>query len=203
MYGEFLVTTLVVVAIPGSGVLYTIAVGLSRGGAMSALAALGCSLGVVPHLALAVSGLAAVVHTSPVVYRTVTYLGVAYLLYVAWSTLRARGAVAGSEHATPAAAGRVVVTAVAVNLLNPKLTLFFLAFLPQFVPAGAPDAAVRMAGLGGVFIAVTLVVFLGYGRFAAVLRRHVVTRPLAMTWIRRVCAVTFVALALRLAVAQP
>ncbi len=198
---EFLVTTLVVVATPGTGVLYTLAAGLSRGSRASVVAAFACTLGIVPHMVAAVTGLAAVLHTSAVAFQTLKYLGVAYLLYMAWTTLKDRGALDVTEADTaPRSTARVIVSGVLINVLNPKLTIFFFAFLPQFVTPGEPSALTRMLALSGVFMLATFVVFAGYGVFAAAVRNHVVSRPRVMTWLRRVFAGTFVALGARLAV---
>lgn len=200
---EFLLTTLVVVATPGTGVLFTLAAGLSRGVRASVVAAFGCTLGIVPHVAAAVTGLAALMNTSAVAFHTVKYLGVAYLLYMAWTTWRDKGALALSEAepGAPAPSSRqVIASAVLLNVLNPKLTIFFFAFLPQFVPAGAPDALPRMLLSSAVFMLVTFVVFAAYGACAAAVRAHVIARPAVVTWMRRVFGASFVALAGRLAV---
>lgn len=197
---EFLLTTLVVVATPGTGVLYTLAAGLSRGARASVIAAVGCTLGIVPHMLAAITGLAALLHTSALAFQVLKVLGVVYLLYMAWSTLRETGALAVPETQTAApSARRVVVSGVLINILNPKLTLFFFAFLPQFVPAGEPRAFLRMLALSAVFMLVTFVVFAGYGVFAAAVRQHVVSRPRVLTWMRRTFAGAFVALSARLA----
>ena len=132
---EFLITSLIVVASPGTGVLYTLAAGLSRGSRASLVAAFGCTLGIVPHMAAAILGLAALLHTSAVAFQTFKYLGVAYLLYMAWKTLRERGALAVDPDVGRRSALQVIVTGVLINILNPKLSIFFLAFLPQFVSA--------------------------------------------------------------------
>jgi threonine/homoserine/homoserine lactone efflux protein len=198
---EFLLTTLVVVATPGTGVLYTLAAGLSRGARASVVAAVGCTLGIVPHMVAAVTGAAALLHTSAVAFQCLKYLGVAYLLFMAWSTVREKGALTVEEDQAPRSAARVIVSGVLVNILNPKLTIFFFAFLPQFVAPGEPDTLARMLELSGVFMALTLVVFVGYGLFAAAVRTHVVSRPRVMTWMRRTFAGAFVALGARLAVA--
>ncbi len=196
---EFLLTTLVIVATPGTGVLYTLAAGLARGSRASVLAAFACTLGIVPHMLAAITGLAALLHTSAVAFQTLKYLGVAYLLYMAWSTLREKGALTVDEDAAPLSTRKVVVSGVLINILNPKLTIFFFAFLPQFVDSGAGGTLLRMLELSAVFMLVTFVVFAGYGLFAAAVRRHVVSRPRVMTWMRRVFAGSFVALSARLA----
>jgi threonine/homoserine/homoserine lactone efflux protein len=191
----FLVTSLVIVATPGTGALYTIATGLARGTRASVLAAFACTLGIVPHLLAAVTGLAAILHASGVAFAVIKYAGVVYLLFMAWATWRDRTNVALEEHpAVPVR--RVLASGVTLNLLNPKLTVFFFAFLPQFVPSGD---LTQMLGLSAVFMGMTFVVFAGYGAFAAAMRDKVLRRPRVMTWLRRVFAGTFAALGVRLA----
>jgi threonine/homoserine/homoserine lactone efflux protein len=196
---EFLLTSLVIVATPGTGVLYTLAAGLSRGARASIVAAVGCTLGIVPHLAAAITGAAALLHTSAMAFQTVKYLGVAYLLYMAWATWKDRGALTVEEDAAPRSARRIITSGVLINILNPKLTIFFFAFLPQFVSTSDSNALVRMLGLSAVFMAMTFGIFAVYGVFAAAARRHVISRPRFVTGMRRFFAVTFVALGARLA----
>ncbi|MFE9626807.1 LysE family translocator [Streptomyces sp. NPDC006527] len=196
----FLLTALVVTVTPGTGVVYTLAAGLSHGRRASVVAAFGCTLGIVPHLAATITGLAALLHTSAVAYATVKYLGVGYLLYMAWAVYRDKGALQ-VEEAQPRPAARVILSAVLVNLLNPKLTLFFVAFLPQFVPSGASGSIGVMLRLGAVFMALSFVVFAAYGLCAAAVRDRLLARPRVMTGIRRVFAACFVGLSARLAVA--
>lgn len=197
----FLLTTLVVVVTPGTGVVYTLAAGLSHGRRAGVIAAFGCTLAAVPHLAATISGLAALLHTDAVAYETVKYLGVGYLLYMAWATLRDKDALVVKGAAEQRPAARVIVSAVLVNLLNPKPTLFFVAFLPQFVPAGQSGSVAAMLRLGAVFMALTFVVFTAYGLGAAAVRDRLLARPRAMTALRRAVAACFVALSMRLAVA--
>lgn len=200
MSAEFLVTTLIIVATPGTGVVYTLAAGLSRGARASIIAALACTLGIVPHMIAAITGAAALLHTSAVAFQFLKYLGVAYLLYMAWSTLRQKGALTVEEETAPQSAKKVIASGVLINILNPKLTIFFFAFLPQFVSPTATSTFLRMLELSAIFMLVTFVVFAGYGMFAAAVRNHVVSRPRVMTWMRRVFAGTFVAMSARLAV---
>ncbi len=197
---EFLITTLIVVATPGTGVLYTLAAGLSRGSRASVVAAVGCTLGIVPHMLAAITGLAALLHTSALAFQVLKYLGVAYLLYMAWTTLRQHGALAVKGETAPRSATKIITSGILINILNPKLTIFFFAFLPQFVSVSQPNAFLRMVGLSAVFMLVTFVVFAGYGgMFAAAVRNRVISRPNVMAWMRRVFAGSFVALAGRLA----
>jgi threonine/homoserine/homoserine lactone efflux protein len=199
---EFWITTLVVVATPGTGALYTIAAGLARGARASILAALACTIGIVPHLIAAITGLAALLHTSAVAFAVVKYLGVAYLIYLAVMTWRDRGSLVADADATPRSPWRVIGTGVLINLLNPKLTIFFFAFLPQFVHPGQPDTVPTMLLLSGIFMAVTFVVFALYGLFAAGFRAQVIRRPRVVAWLRRSFAAAYVLLAARLAIPE-
>jgi threonine/homoserine/homoserine lactone efflux protein len=199
---EFLVTSLIVIVSPGTGVLYTLATGLSRGSRASVVAAFGCTIGIVPHMAAAIMGLAALLHTSALAFETFKYLGVAYLLYMAWNTLRERGTLRVEKEAGTRSSAQVTVTAVLINILNPKLSIFFLAFLPQFVSVDESSPLARMLLLSAVFMLMTFVVFVGYGLFAASIRDHVISRPRVLTWMRRTFAAAFVALGARLALAD-
>jgi threonine/homoserine/homoserine lactone efflux protein len=196
---EFLITTLIVVVSPGTGVIYTLAAGLSRGARASVLAAFACTLGIIPHMAAAITGLAALLYTSALAFEAIKFLGVGYLLFMAWSTLREHGALSIDSEVAPKSARQVIVEGILINILNPKLSIFFFAFLPQFVPAGDPNAVPRMLGLSAVFMLVTFVVFAIYGVFAAAVRTHIVTRPRVLTWMRRTFAGAFIALGARLA----
>ena len=200
MVVTFLLTSFVIVATPGTGALFTLAAGLTRGARASVLAAFACTLGTVPHMVAAITGLAAVLHASGVAFQVIKYAGVAYLLSMAWATWRDEGALGVAEAAGPASWRRVLYSGVTLNLLNPKLTIFFFAFLPQFVPAGRPGSLPTMLVLSGVFMAMTFVVFVGYGLAAAALRDKVLGRPRLVQRIRKGFAVTFAVLAGRLAV---
>lgn len=198
----FLITSLIVVVTPGTGVLYTLAAALSRGYRASVIAAFGCTLGIVPHMIAAILGLAAIMNASALAFQTIKYLGVAYLVYLAWSNLRERGGLTVSGGFDGRSAYRVVVTAILINILNPKLSIFFFAFLPQFVSLREAHPMTTMLELSGVFMAMTLVVFVGYGLLASRVRDHIVSRPRVMEWMRRTFAGAFIALAARLALAE-
>jgi threonine/homoserine/homoserine lactone efflux protein len=199
MTAAFLVTTLIIVASPGTGVIYTLAAGLSRGRRASVVAAFGCTLGIVPHLAAAMLGIAAILHTSALAFNAMKYAGVAYLLFMVFTSLRETGALRVEGIEDRRSDMRVIVDAILVNLLNPKLSIFFVAFLPQFISAQEARPLARMLELSGVFMLVTLAVFSLYGAFAAAMRDRVVTRPRVMAWLRRGFAAAFGALALKLA----
>jgi threonine/homoserine/homoserine lactone efflux protein len=199
---EFLLTTFIVVASPGTGAVYTIATGLGRGGKASVIAAFACTLGIIPHLLAAMLGLAALLHASALLYDTVKYAGVAYLLWMAWQTLRQKGAMRLDGDVTPRSTLRIMADGIMLNLLNPKLSIFFVAFLPQFTDKAAASPLVEMLTLSGVFMAMTFAVFALYGICAAGMRDHVISRPVVMAWIRRSFAAAFVALGARLAVTE-
>ena len=199
---EFLLTSFIVIVSPGTGVLYTLAAGVSRGSRASVVAAFGCTIGIVPHMIAAIMGLAALLHTSALAFQSFKYLGVAYLLYMAWNTLRERGALKVEKEVGTRSAVQVTVTAILINILNPKLSIFFLAFLPQFVSARELNPLSRMLLLSAVFMLMTFVIFVGYGLFAASIRDHVISRPRVVTWMRRTFAGAFAALGAKLAFAD-
>jgi threonine/homoserine/homoserine lactone efflux protein len=199
---EFLVTSLIVVVTPGTGVLYTLAAGLSWGARASVIAAVGCTLGIVPHMLAAITGLAALLHASALAFEVIKFLGVAYILYLAWSTLREKGALSVDTSPAARSSREIIWSGVLINLLNPKLTIFFFAFLPQFVAVDSSVSALQMIGLSAVFMVMTLVIFIGYGCFAAAVRDQVITRPSVMTWMRRMFAAAFLGLGARLAVSE-
>jgi threonine/homoserine/homoserine lactone efflux protein len=196
---EFLITSLVVVLIPGTGVIYTVSTGLVLGRNASVFAALGCTAGIVPHLLATILGLAALMHTSALAFQVLKYAGVAYLLYVAWATWRDKSAFAVDEAPIASTAASLVVKAFLLNILNPKLTIFFLAFLPQFVRPAAGEPLVQLLTLSAVFMAMTFVVFVAYGLLAHGFRHTVIESRRVQGWLRRGFAATFAGLGVNLA----
>ncbi len=202
MDAAFWLTTLVVVATPGTGAVYTVSMGLGQGRRASLVAALGCTLGVVPHMLAAITGLAALLHASALAFQTLKYAGVAYLVFLAWQTWRDRTPLAADDSSEVRTARSIIRQAVLINLLNPKLTIFFFAFLPLFVHPAAGEGWVQMTALSLAFMAATLLVFAGYGVLAAAVRVHVLERPPVVTWLRRTFAATYLVLAGRLALPE-
>jgi threonine/homoserine/homoserine lactone efflux protein len=192
---SFLLTSLIVVVSPGTGVLYTLAAALTKGARASVAAAFGCTLGIVPHIC-------AIMHTSALAFAVLKWCGVIYLLYMGWQALREKGALAVDARLDTRFSRRVIVTGFLINILNPKLSIFFLAFLPQFIAADDGHPLLRMLELSAVFMAMTFAVFVVYGLFAASVRDRIVTRPAVMTWLRRIFAGGFAALGARLAFAE-
>ncbi|WP_413991494.1 LysE family translocator [Labrys okinawensis] len=198
MTSDYLLTSLIIILLPGTGVLYTLALGLGQGWKASGIAAFGCTLGILPHIGVSVIGLAALLHASALAFQGIKYLGVAYLLYMAWGVWRDGGALQVEEEGRPIEPLAIIRNGILLNILNPKLSIFFLAFLPQFVPANAPHPATVMLELGLVFMALTFLVFLLYGAFAAAARRSILSRPRVLAWLRRGFAAAFAVLGLKL-----
>lgn len=196
---QFLITAFVVVIAPGTGVVYTLAIGLGQGKLPAFWAALGCTLGIVPHLLAATLGLAALLHTSASLFTVVKIMGVAYLLYLAWQALKSDGALAIRPDITCEPAMRITRRGVLINILNPKLSIFFLALLPPFLSGNPATATLEMSLLGGVFMMLTFVTFLFYGLFAATARNWFMGNVTILRWLNRSIAGIFVALAVRLA----
>jgi threonine/homoserine/homoserine lactone efflux protein len=204
---SFLLTSLIVVVSPGAGVLYTLATALTRGSRAGIAAAFGCTLGILPAMLAAMLGLAAAMHASALAFAALKWCGVAYLLYMAWQALREQGALSvetklDAKKLDAKSGRRVIVTGFLVNILNPKLSIFFLAFLPQFIAAEEAHPLARMLELSATFMAMTFAVFVLYGLFAAAVRDRVVSRPRIMAWLRRAFAGGFALLGARLALAE-
>ncbi|WNO11536.1 LysE family translocator [Teredinibacter sp. KSP-S5-2] len=198
---DFLITSFVVVLIPGTGVLYTISTGLLQGQRASVYAAWGCTLGILPSLTASVFGLALILHMSALAFQIIKYMGVVYLLYMAWSLWREAGALKLSEQ--PDVRGLNIVTkGFLLNILNPKLTLFFLAFLPQFIPHTDTAAMNSMVLLGGIFMLMTLLVFVLYGLLAGLLRNYVLSSERLSKIIQRFFSLSFAGLGVKLALTE-
>lgn len=198
----FLLTALIVVLIPGTGVIYTLAIALGRGGPASVSAAFGCTIGIVPHISAAILGLAALLHASALLFQTVKFAGVLYLLWMAWSALREKGMLDAQPERSAMSHAAIVRRGFLINILNPKLSVFFLAFLPQFVPPDTANPAMTMAFLGAVFMAMTFIVFVIYGQVASLVRERVLASRSLMVWMRRSFAAAFALLGLRLALSS-
>jgi len=199
---EFFLTSIVVILLPGTGVLYTLAIGLGRGFGPSVAAAFGCTLGILPAAIASIIGLASILHTSALGFQVIKYLGVIYLFYMAWSILRDGGTLDVSEDRAKSSIARTILNGMLLNVLNPKLSLFFLAFLPQFVPLNATGATNTLVTLAAIFMLLTFVVFIGYGACAALARDYVISRPNVMNWLKRAFAGTFGFLGLKLALSE-
>lgn len=202
MSSEFLITSLIVVISPGTGALYTIATGLGSGVKQSLIAAVGCTLGIIPHMLAAITGLAAIFHTSAAAFGIIKLLGVIWLLYMAWITLKQNGPLQVESTSETAAPLKVIVHAVLINLLNPKLSLFFLAFLPQFISTETISPTNDMLILSGIFMLMTLLIFMLYGVFSSFMRGHILSRPKVMRILRASFSLSFIGLGIKLILTQ-
>ena len=202
---EFWLTSLIVVLVPGTGVIYTVSIGLFKGWRAALAAALGCTVGLIPHLLAGILGLSFILHLSAAVFQVLKFAGVAYMLYLAWMMWRDTGELRFDaqplDNYTLDGYGQLARKAVLINLLNPKLTLFFFAFLPLFV-SQEEQARLDMLLLSLIFMLLTLFVFALYGILASAVRRYVVASPKLILWLKRSFAVAFAALGLRLALTE-
>lgn len=196
---EFLLTSLVVVITPGTGVLFTVSIGLSQGRKASVYAAAGCTLGILPHMLAAGLGLAATLHAGALAFQVLKVLGVIYLLYLAVMTWRDRSAFTANNLDQALSPPKLIVKAILLNSLNPKLTLFFLAFLPQFMDPASKQPELTFGLLSAVFMAMTFAVFVCYGLLAHVFRQTVIETPAIQAGLRRGFAAAFVVMAAKLA----
>lgn len=196
---EFMLTSLIVVLMPGTGVIYTVSTGLFLGWRASIAAALGCTAGIVPHLTASILGLSAILHLSAVAFQCIKYAGALYLLYLAWCMWRETGALQFNSHPEACGYRRIIVRGFLINILNPKLSIFFLAFLPLFVSPQAPSPWVELILLSLVFMAMTLGVFILYGLAANGVRSQFVNSPTLVGRLQRSVALIFAALGIKLA----
>jgi len=194
---EYLVTVFIICLSPGIGVVFTLSATLGGGLRAGFWASVGCTIATIIHLMVAMAGLAAILHTSAILFQTIKFAGVAYLLWMAWAVLNDRGGLSVIPGA-PVTSMRLVWRGIWLNILNPKLPLFFVAFIPQFVPVNsAPGLLVE---LGLVFTLMTFAVFMGYVVFASTGRQRLLQSARAMGWMRRAFAASFAALGLKLAI---
>jgi len=200
---EYFLTCMVIILIPGTGMIYAVAMAIAGGWRLGLVAAFASTMGIVPHLVAAITGLAVLMHTSAVAFQFIKYAGVAYLLYLAWQTLRSSGPIQlGEKPRERLSIAKVIGSGIAINSLNPKLSLFFLAFLPQFVTVGGASSTAEMLLLGGIFMALTFLVFAIFAVMAFSIRTVLTGSPRFMRWFKRTVAVSFGLLAARLAVAE-
>jgi len=199
---EFLITSLVVVLIPGTGVIYTVSNGLFLGRRASIAAAIGCTAGIIPHLTASILGLSAILHMSALAFQSIKYAGAAYLLYLAWAMWRETGTLSLDSSATSRGVWLIIRRGFLINILNPKLSVFFLAFLPLFVSTNASSPTLQMIVLSLIFMMMTLVIFVLYGISAHGVRKYIVSSPRGVTWIQRTFAATFAILGIKLALSE-
>ena len=199
---QFLITSLVIVLIPGTGVVYTISTGLLQKSKASIYAAIGCTLGIVPHLVACFLGLSTIMHLSAKVFIVIKYAGCLYLLYLAIKTWKYAGQTQFTASENKNNSLGIIWKGILLNILNPKLTLFFLSFLPQFIPVNATNTSQIMIVLSGIFMFMTLIVFIIYGILASTVSSFIQKSTSIMKNIERGFAVIFAGLAIKLAMPE-
>jgi len=199
---EFIITSLIVVLIPGTGVIYTISMGLFQGWKASVYSAIGCTTGIIPHLLATILGLATILHMSAIAFQIVKFIGVAYLLYLAWSMWKDTGSLELDKKENKLNAWSIITKGFLINILNPKLSLFFLAFLPQFVPIQSQTPTLNMFILSSIFMGMTLFIFTIYGLFANSMRVYIINSPKIMKKIQQTFGIIFAMLGVKLAMAE-
>jgi threonine/homoserine/homoserine lactone efflux protein len=199
---QFLLTSLVVVLIPGTGAVYTINTGLMLKWRASLAAALGCTLGIVPHILASVLGLSALLNMSAQAFSVLKIAGSMYLLYLAWNMWRETGTLDIQKKNTETNAIKIAAKAIAINLLNPKLTIFFFAFLPLFVSGHSSSPTSEMISLSVVFMGITLVVFALYGILASMISAYLLSSSSAMKRFQQISAAILAAFAVKLALSE-
>jgi threonine/homoserine/homoserine lactone efflux protein len=202
MNPEFLFTSLVVILIPGTGVIYTITTGLTLQWRASIAAAFGCTLGIVPHIMASILGVSAILNMSAQIFSAVKLAGALYLLYLAWNMWREAGIIDVTQKTTETSVRQIITRAVAINLLNPKLTIFFFAFLPLFVSENAVSPTMEMVILSVLFMGMTFIVFAGYGILASGIRAYLMKSSRAVKRLQQTFAVILAGFAVELALSE-
>jgi threonine/homoserine/homoserine lactone efflux protein len=195
----FIAASALLAIAPGPDVIYVLTRGIAQGRRAGLAAALGFASGCLFHTALAALGVAALIRSSPIAFDLVRYAGAAYLVWIGIQALRHRSAFSVEAASDTRALATIFKQSVVGNMLNPKVTLFFLAFLPQFVNARAGNVALQMALLGVVFMVVTIVVFGAVAIFAAMIGDWVRRKPAIGERLNVFAGLTFIALGIRVA----
>ena len=199
---EFLLASLIVVLIPGTGVIYTITTGLTLKWRASIAAAIGCTLGIVPHILASILGLSALLNMSAQVFSALKIAGAMYLLYLAWNMWREAGTLEINKKSTGFSITQIVIKAIAINLLNPKLTIFFFAFLPLFVSKDSASPTLEMIVLSAVFMGMTFLIFALYGILASGISAYLINSSRAVKRMQQAFAAVIAIFAVKLALSE-
>ena len=198
----FIVAASLLAIAPGPDVVYVLTRGIAQGRAAGIAAALGFASGCIFHTVLAAAGVAALIRSSPPAFDLVRYAGAAYLAWIGVQAIRHRASFAMQGSGERKALAAIYRQSVVGNMLNPKVTLFFLAFLPQFVDAGAGRVELQMAILGVAFMLVTVVVFGAVAVFAGWIGGRMRARPAIGPRLNVVAGLIFIALGIRVALPE-
>ncbi|MGI4718383.1 MAG: LysE family translocator [Janthinobacterium lividum] len=198
----FLTAAVLITLSPGPDNMMVLGVGIAKGRARGIAFGLGCALGCLTHTLLAVIGVSALIAASPAAFTALKVVGGLYLIWMGVQALRSRGGAQVAAGVPDESARRLFVKGLLANAINPKVVLFFLSFLPQFVVASSGDANWQIAWLGLTFTAQAALLFGLLGYFSGTIGQWLNRTPRAAMWLDRVAGAIFVGLGLRLIVAR-
>lgn len=184
---------------PGPDNIFVLTVSALRGRAAGLLVTLGLCTGLLAHTAAVALGIAAIIQRSPLAFNALKAVGAAYLLYLAWQAFRAGATELAAQAGDEAAAGGLYLRGVIMNVTNPKVAIFFLAFLPQFASPSRGSLTIQILMLGAVFMLATLIVFGAIAWSAGFVAERLRQSSRAQVVMNRIAGTVFVVLALRLA----
>lgn len=199
---SFLISSLIIVLIPGTGVIYTITTGFTKGKRASILAALGCTVGIIPHLCLSITLSSLLLQMGSSVFNIVKIFGMFYLLYLGIGMIISKSNPSFESTQGSLQALAIVRQGILINLLNPKLTIFFLSFLPQYIGSSKQDYFVSSLELGLVFMFLTVIVFICYGTLAGSTKKLIEKSPRTINILQKCFGLIFVIFAFQLGFAS-
>ncbi|HAK92932.1 LysE family translocator [Massilia timonae] len=199
----FLAAAVLITLSPGPDNLMVLSTGIAKGRLRGIAFGLGCAFGCISHTVLAVIGISALIAASPAAFTALKVAGGLYLIWMGWGAVKSRG---GARVTTACAsdepAGRLFVKGLVAAAINPKVVLFFLSFLPQFVIAARGDANLQIGLLGIVFTLQAALIFGALGYFSGTIGQWLNRTPTAGMWLDRIAGAVFIGLGLRLIVAR-
>ena len=198
-FGAFLITSLIIILMPGTGVVYTISTGIMNGRHKSIIAAFGCTLGIVPHLCVSISLTSMLMQMNNTVFMIMRYVGAAYLIYMGVGMILSKDRIQFQEETETEGALTIIRRGILINLLNPKLTLFFFSFLPQYVRGTEGAFVIQSVVLGIAFMIMTFVVFAIYGLLSGTARGWISGSEKRISVLQRIFGTVFIGFALKLA----
>ena len=188
---------------PGAGSIYTISTGIFSGWRSSIAAAFGCTAGIIPHLIFSLLVISSVYEYNKDAFQAIKYIGAVYLFYLAYSILKESRVSEFLEDTDPKKNRiKIIRNAVFINLFNPKLSIFFLSFLPLFIPLESEFPMLQYTFLSIIFMLMTLIVFIIYGLFAHNVSKYIKQYKVLYIWIQRAFAIIFIILGAKLLIME-
>ncbi|WP_024347671.1 LysE family translocator [Lacrimispora indolis] len=195
----FFITSFIIILIPGTGVIYTISVGVSKGKKASILAAFGCTAGIIPHLCISIALSSLLVKMSSSAFTIIKLLGALYLLYLGVGMMLSKTKLKLENAKLENNPVPIVCRGILINLLNPKLTLFFFSFLPQYVNSNGKNYVIESLTYGLAFMILTLIVFMGYGILGGTAKKLIISSPKRINLLQKFFGIIFIVFAVQLA----